>query len=70
VGTSLGLQKWMFGASKGSHEVEEPVLKAAHAWTGRPEHCFATSGRQGGRSRHDFQPQSAVTLPENRSSLG
>jgi hypothetical protein len=29
----LALQKWMFGASKGSHEVEEAVTKVAQAWT-------------------------------------
>ena len=29
----LALQKWMFGASKGSHEVEEAALKTAQAWT-------------------------------------
>jgi hypothetical protein len=29
----LALQKWMFGVSKGSHEVEEAVIKAAQACT-------------------------------------
>lgn len=29
----LALQQWMCGASKGSHKVEEAVLKTAQAWT-------------------------------------
>src|SRR5438309_10498403 len=29
----VALQKWMLGMGKGSHEVEQPVLKACQAWT-------------------------------------
>jgi hypothetical protein len=29
----VALQKWMLGMGKGSHEVEEAVLKACQAWT-------------------------------------